>query len=846
MHIHTTAALLLLTSAVHAQSLAPFVLSYDDGADSPTDVRRALPLREASSRLTTRDGHLYANNQRLRLFGVNICTGSAFPEKSEAPKVAARLAKFGINTVRFHHIDSSWSNPSIYKNQSKLGTRELNPDSLDRLDFFIRELQKQGIYTNLNTLVSRPFSSKDGLPAEIDQVDWKNRASIGFFYQPLITLQKEYASQLLSRQNPYTNKTYAADPAIAIVEINNENGLIHTWFSGDLDQLPAPFENDLARQWVDYLQKIYPNTATLRTAWANIDEPLGTEMLPALTAANWSLEAHEDARATLTADDSAAKISITTAGTQAWHVQFHKSRLAVTKNKPYTLTFQARADKPRTISLYAGRADKPWTGLGFQQSIRLTDQWQTFTTTFLPNASEPNARIVFGDLAKSTGAVWLREVSLKPGGTVGLSARETLEQKTIPIITNRGQRVWPAPARRDWLLFLYDREAAYWRDMRTHLKQQLNVQAIVMGTIIANSPPNLQAQLDAVDSHAYWHHPNFPGKAWDMNNWTVENQSLFDKSYNTLTAIARQRVAGKPHFVTEYNHPAPNNYASEGPLALATMAALQDWDALYMFDYSNSVVGSQKIDSFFAISQHPTVMANVATAALLFRRGDIPPLPDQKSFAFDPQTEQRLIVEKGAAWTVADLSKLGISAEYAYTHRLAMHTGNNPPGLREPPAKLPDTREFNTTHAQWRFGKDGRLQVVTPKSALAVGFIADTQLKLGPITATTGKSSLNWLTLSLVQTHGDTLAGPGTMLITIAGTAQNTDQQWLSDRKNSLKSWGKPPTLIETIPLTLTLPTKNIKAWPLDNRGQRQQELTPTNTQLQLNANTLWYEVEIK
>jgi hypothetical protein len=33
--------------------------------------------------------------------------------------------------------------------------RTLDPDQLDRLDFFIAELKKRGIYTNLNLHVSR-------------------------------------------------------------------------------------------------------------------------------------------------------------------------------------------------------------------------------------------------------------------------------------------------------------------------------------------------------------------------------------------------------------------------------------------------------------------------------------------------------------------------------------------------------------------------------------------------------------------------------------------------------------------------------------------------------------------
>ena len=41
----------------------------------------------------------------------------------------------------------------------------------------------------------------------------------------LIELQKEYAHNLLTHRNPYTNTEYRNEPAIAIVEILNENGI---------------------------------------------------------------------------------------------------------------------------------------------------------------------------------------------------------------------------------------------------------------------------------------------------------------------------------------------------------------------------------------------------------------------------------------------------------------------------------------------------------------------------------------------------------------------------------------------------------------------------------------------
>lgn len=61
--------------------------------------------------------------------------------------------------------------------------------------------------------------------------------------------------------------------------------------------------------------------------------------------------------------------------------------------------------------------------------------------------------------------------------------------------------------------------------MSAFLKRDLRVQALIIGTATGCSTPNLMAKLDAVDSHAYWQHPVFPGRPGDESNWTVNNVS---------------------------------------------------------------------------------------------------------------------------------------------------------------------------------------------------------------------------------------------------------------------------------------------------------------------------------
>ena len=185
------------------------VLPWDDGAQTAIDLSWLHP-RPAGAQgfiVATPDGHLANESGRLRFWGTNVTFGAGFPEKNQAAGVARRLAKYGVNLVRFHHIDNrSASNNAggIWKTTSP--DRDIDPGQLDRLDYFVDQLRQHGIYVILNLLVSRPFNRGTDLPADIDRItDWKVRGALGFDAQTR-ELQKRYATDLLTHVNPYTGR----------------------------------------------------------------------------------------------------------------------------------------------------------------------------------------------------------------------------------------------------------------------------------------------------------------------------------------------------------------------------------------------------------------------------------------------------------------------------------------------------------------------------------------------------------------------------------------------------------------------------------------------------------------
>jgi Carbohydrate binding domain len=867
---------LLWAGHARGQELFPFVLPWDDASPGAPDLSGWLhrPAGKFGPVRAGTDGHLYAGDRRVRFFGVNVCFDACFPRHEEADKVAPRLAKFGVNVVRFHHTDMN-PFPQGIRARGAHGTGDLDPVALDRLDYFVNRLKEHGIYTNLNLLISRPFNQADGLPADIETVGWKERHVVGFFDTKARALQQDYARKLLTHRNRYTGLTYAEDPAVAFVEINNENGLMHAWLGSEVDRLPEVFRRELRQQWNAWLQRRYGTDAKLRQAWEGAEDPLGDELLANGTFAQgverWVLERHGQAEATAAPSDELPKallgndnrarsvrITVTRAGAEPWHVQFNQPGVTVQAGRLYTLTFWAKADRPLKGRVHVGQAHAPWQELGLARQVDLTTRWQPYRFAFRPSAADDNARVSFTDLARQPATVWLTGVSFRPGGVLGTGRDERLEAGTVELFRRNRFAERSAEAQRDWLRFLWETEDAYWQAMRHTLRDELKVRGLLIGTIVGCSTPNLMTRFDVVDTHAYWQHPDFPGRPWDPDKWVVRNRTMVNEVGGTLPDLALRRVAGKPFSVTEYNHSAPNTYGSEGFLLLAAYGALQDWDAVYAFAYSHRGDWNvRRIPSFFDIDQHPTKMVTLPAAVGLFVRGDV--RPGEKAVVAGLDTEREVdALRTSWAWRLVDAGHAGVPREAALVHRVAVAVdGGKTAGPFAKPAGLPYVSD--TGELTWDVSKKDRgvVTVNTPRSKAVIGYGGGRRFDLGGVIIEPGQSMQDgWSAVTLTMIEGDRPAGRGRLLVTATGLAENTGMQWKSPAHESVgRNWGQAPSVVEGVPVRVTLPRKatDVQAWALDERGQRRARLPvqagaggQATLALGPDWRTLWYEVEMK
>ncbi len=862
-------SLLLVPVGLMAQ-LRPFTLPWNDDSATITDFSHLnTPITTASPRLAINSaGQLTRNGERERMLGVNVTAESAFPSAADAAAVAGRLAKFGFNAVRFHHLEAPWGAPNVLVDYAGNTSRNLSSPHLDRLHRFIAELADEGIHTDMNLLVSRQFYPNDGFPAAIAELDWKSQQCLSFFNDHMITLQQEYARKLLTAPNPHRGNTpLVDDPAVAFVEILNEYGFLHAWHDGTLDDLPAVFADQLRARWNAWLATRYADTAALLEGWDAVDEPLGPQLLAnagfASGAASWNLEEHDTAAATatgvttFTGNAPALRISVTTAGSANWHVQLNQAGLSLTAGQIYTASYWARSPDGLPLSGSVSRASGDFAGLYPIGNATLDNTWREFTTTFVASAAESPVRINFNGFGNRTGVVELAAVSFTTGGSAGaMPSGTSLEARNVPSLRKNGGTA-TSGQRTDWLRYLIAGEQDYWDTMYSYIKDTLGFEGIVFGTIVSNSPAGNQARLDAVDSHYYWQHPIFPGTEWDPVNWYIENTSAVNSTTGHVGGFARQRVAGKPFFNTEYQHPAPNDYRAEAPLIPAAYGAFQDWDGFWFFEYGagSAAWNRGSVNGFFAMDTDPAKMANVLLAAALFRRGDVSPAHSTVTVGFDADAQLEAALA-GSAWSVGDGSHLGLSPRHAFESRVELDV--DAPRNAVPAEPTGNVLTADTGQLVWDnsiFNK-GVVTVDTPRTKAVFGFAEGRSFDLDGWIFTPGNTRLDWLTAGVTTVSGESLqsaAGLRALLI-VTGENSNTGTTWTDATRTSVgANWGSAPTLIEVVPLTLDLPhpASRVTAWALDATGARAAALPVTargsgaRLQLGQSGDTLWYEIAI-
>jgi len=234
-----------------------FEPALDGFGASDLDLRRLNEPVAGEGGFVARKGASFVlgNGRPVRFWAVNCGPGLVRMDPGSVDYLARRLAKLGVNLVRFHGpiFDRGAADPT-----------RVDRELLDRLHYFVAALKRQGIYTALSFYFPLWFTIRPGfgIPGYEEAKDRKPFALL-FFDERMQAIYRAWAKVLLTTENPYTKTPLAREPAVALVEIVNEDSYFFWTFKPKA--IPGACRRGLERAFGKWLERRH---GSIRRAFA--------------------------------------------------------------------------------------------------------------------------------------------------------------------------------------------------------------------------------------------------------------------------------------------------------------------------------------------------------------------------------------------------------------------------------------------------------------------------------------------------------------------------------------------------------------------------------------------------
>jgi len=162
------------------------------------------------------------NGRAVRFWAVNVSANNAAQPHESVDYLARKLAKLGVNMVRYHS--------PLFARRGDVS--KVDPRKLDNLHYLVAAMKKQGIYTKISFYFPLWFDIKDGygIPG-YDKIANKKPFALLYFDKRMQEIHRSWAKTLLTAKNPYTGVPLGREPAVAMVEIINEDNYFFWTFS---------------------------------------------------------------------------------------------------------------------------------------------------------------------------------------------------------------------------------------------------------------------------------------------------------------------------------------------------------------------------------------------------------------------------------------------------------------------------------------------------------------------------------------------------------------------------------------------------------------------------------------
>ena len=514
-------------------------------------------------------------------------------------------------------------------------------------------------------------------------------------------------------------------------------------------------------------------------------------------------------------------IDIRDSGSKTWSYQCFSLDINIEDNTPYTFSFQAKSSISETLYISFQQQDSPW-GEICASYITLSPIWKRYTG-ILNVKNRLTGSIRFGAVFEHLPhIIEITNFSLYKGIDDYIYPVSTIEEMPIP------DKNYLKAAQIDFKIFLLETEIQTHQRIYHFLKKNLSVKSLVTDSQISFlgyfGMYRESEYSDYLDSHNYWHHPVFDeGYEWEQDHYHIPNTAMVNHPFDSsFTWFNLHRVENKPFSISEYDHPFPNQHSQEMFPMLSSFACLQNYDAIYQFDYSLAHQKGDEILQFFGFSIHPGKISMSPIAALVFRKYLIDSSENivKRILPLDLLRSEMIDEKINPYWFPG--------YDQSYLYDAIILNKFVPTGSKISKEIYPNT--LNATN-QWPLklkqiewygdNKTNIYKVNSEKVKMINGFLGKSIQTIGNIKVQMDLLDNETAALALISLDLLPIDNSSKLLLSIVSTVENTNQKWNINKTNTNEGWGNKPVITRFIQFSFSLESyKSIRVHALNPDGE--------------------------
>ncbi len=789
-----------------------------------TGIVRAL---DTSDYLHVQDGHIVrANGERARLIGTTLSYQSCFPDSAQAIALAQRFHDLGMNCVRFRGWDTYYLTSTPYATSDTTFSEFYQL----RFDWFIAQLSARGIQVLLSQTGLTPKSGDGVRQYDSIKYNWQTRV-FQFVDADYQSFQRKFLRRFFRHVNPYTNREYRNEPALALYTATDENSLNYYWVQNFIENsvpiLPQTQRYELDSLFAAYLKQKYStvNDNVIAAAWSDGPTDTTNRFLDPgfedLFTSPWQTNINtNNAQAAYTTSDAdkvegsrSAVFKVLKGGVNLNDIQLTLRGIKVEKGKQYTFTVWMKSSTAgHKVQAYLLRGSTPYTGYGLNSMFTLTNSWQMYSTTFRSNSADDNALLLL-QLGGTTSDVYFDNSSFRESAAPALMPGESLGSNTIDVAIERSnvstKRILETGA------FINVLQERYYESLRSFLRDSLECHLLCGGSSWCQYLGDVYTErnLDFSSMNGYrgsWAVQG-TGSPWN-NHWSFANSlNVEDRYGSTIGGITRAKIRNKPLCITDEMQIYPSPHLNDLISFVPAYAQFQDADMIILGDWNGSGSASDldsswiKLDQIWEIKGQYALQSLFPSVSAAWKNALVAPAEEAIPFLLDA-ADQRM-----AFFRRVEIDSFDAVQQSVLPH-LVIPEFNGANGLDMSNIQS-DTKELLWNQSA------GWLHINTPRYVMASGRLKSGIHSFDGLTIEQTDNS-SYATVSWLSLDSNAIADAPKSLITLSTKAHNRGAVIEGDT-SLWQGWGSGSVQTQSCTMRFSLRSDfdSLSIQPLDSLG---------------------------